>query len=47
MSSLRHAENKSLWVVRELGDVKHIRQHLLAAMLEGKADVRACRLEQH
>ena len=31
---------------RELGDVKHIRQHLLAAMLERKADVRAGGLEQ-
>ena len=32
---------------RELGDVKHVRQHLLAAMLERKADVRARSVEQH
>ena len=31
---------------RELGHVKHIRQHLLAAMLERKPDVRARGLEQ-
>ena len=35
-----------LVTARELGDVKHIRQHLLAAMLERKPHVRARGLEQ-